>query len=167
MNKNLPSKNDLADAIYEATQATYAALVQEFPENFYYFALITTSEAHSPFVTAWSYEALAKVDQEVKWSYADSPYCLYKQELFADVNALFALRSSCVADAENEFNLRISAMEMALQKLDQENVFGRDDERNKIVINVEVVPPDASNTERAKRLNPPEALAEWLKEAAE
>jgi hypothetical protein len=35
------------------------------------------------------------------------------------------------------------------------------------MINVEVMPPDSSNTVRAIRLNPPEAVKEWLKEAAE
>jgi len=35
------------------------------------------------------------------------------------------------------------------------------------VVNVEVMPPDATNVERAIRLNPPAALADWLSEAAE
>ena len=35
------------------------------------------------------------------------------------------------------------------------------------MINVEVVPPDHTNTERAIRLNPPEAITQWLADAAE
>jgi hypothetical protein len=162
-----PSKADLVDAIYKATKDAYTALVQEFPENFYYFALITTGEAHAPFVAAWSYEALAKFDKDLKWSYADSPYCLHKEELFDEVKSLFALRPFCAEENCDEYQFRISAMELALQKLDQENIFGKGEKRKKILINVEVVPPDVSNTERARRLNPPEALVDWLNEAAE
>tara|TARA_R100000988_G_scaffold7577_1_gene4444 strand:- start:373 stop:525 length:153 start_codon:yes stop_codon:yes gene_type:complete len=31
----------------------------------------------------------------------------------------------------------------------------------------EVMPPDPTNTERARRLNPPAALTRWLEEVAE
>jgi hypothetical protein len=36
-----------------------------------------------------------------------------------------------------------------------------------VVVNVEVVPPDRTNTERARRLNPEGALSRWIAEAAE
>ena len=61
----------------------------------------------------------------------------------------------------------MSAMEEAMARLDQAGLFGTGSKRAHIVINVEVMPPDYTNTERAKRLNPPEALVDWLKEAAE
>jgi hypothetical protein len=51
--------------------------------------------------------------------------------------------------------------------LDGEGLFGRGAARSQIVINVEVAPPDSTNTERAVRLNPPEAVGTWLAEAAE
>jgi hypothetical protein len=58
-------------------------------------------------------------------------------------------------------------MEAALSEADAAGTFGSGIEREQIVINVEVMPPDHSNTERAIRLNPPAALTEWLVEAAE
>lgn len=45
--------------------------------------------------------------------------------------------------------------------------FGEGDTRNNIVINVELMLPDYNNTLRAMRLNPSEALSDWLSEAAE
>jgi hypothetical protein len=58
-------------------------------------------------------------------------------------------------------------MVAAMAALDREGLFGRGAERERMLINVEVAPPDAGNTERAVRLNPPSALREWLAEASE
>jgi hypothetical protein len=58
-------------------------------------------------------------------------------------------------------------MEAAMAQLDREGLFGTGRARLDVVINVEVMPPDWTNTVRAKRLNPPGALHEWLDEVAE
>jgi hypothetical protein len=58
----------------------------------------------------------------------------------------------------------MQAMENAMIRLDREGAFGTGEARNKMVVLVEVMPPDWTNTERAKRMNPPEALIEWLAE---
>jgi HD-like signal output (HDOD) protein len=58
-------------------------------------------------------------------------------------------------------------MESAVGRLDSEGTFGTGLERLGIVVLVEVMPPDHTNTERALRLNPREALTEWLNDAAE
>ncbi|MBQ5560883.1 MAG: DUF4303 domain-containing protein, partial [Lachnospiraceae bacterium] len=50
---------------------------------------------------------------------------------------------------------------------DAKGIFGRGKQRLDIVINAEFMPPDYTNTERALRLNPKEALYEWLEEIAE
>ena len=50
---------------------------------------------------------------------------------------------------------------------DRGRAFIREMNRLGIVINVEVMPPDYTNTERALRLNPRQALDAWLAEAAE
>lgn len=68
---------------------------------------------------------------------------------------------------EREYELRLSAMEAALARLDNEGIFGTGDERHSIYVNAEVMPPDCANTERARGLNPKEALTAWLAEAAE
>jgi hypothetical protein len=156
-------------------------LFSEHPGRYYYCTLVTTGEAHPPIVSAWSKEALAaSAAQErdldpqrtLKWSYADSPYCGYGSEYFETVNGLFAKRprlSPVLSKAEwsAEYQVRLDAMEAAMERLDSEGIFGVGTSRLGTVVLVEVAPPDRSNTERALRLNPPEALTEWLEEAAE
>lgn len=48
-----------------------------------------------------------------------------------------------------------------------EGIFGSGGRRKSMVVLVEIMPPDYTNTERALRLNSREALKEWLEEAAE
>ena len=66
------------------------------------------------------------------------------------------------AASEREFEFRINAMIEALRRCDQQGIFALNQPRAEIVINVELLPPDETNTLRAKRLNPPEALGQWL-----
>jgi hypothetical protein len=70
-------------------------------------------------------------------------------------------------DYAREYELRLNVMEAALAELDAEGLFGIGPERDQVVVLVEVMPPDYTNTERARRLNPPSALETWLREAAE
>ncbi len=178
----IPSEHTLADVIETATRRAVTALFREHPEHFYYLSLITTGEAHPPFLAAWSVEALetavrgqadmSQARQNLRWSYAESPYMCYGEHLFAEVNRLFSLRpqvSVVTAEEEwmREYEIRVRAMETAMKRLDQQGLFGVGLARVAIVINIEVMPPDFTNTERARRLNPPEALVEWIKEAAE
>lgn len=58
-------------------------------------------------------------------------------------------------------------MEEVMHNLDIGGMFGRGEKRLGIVINAEFMPPDFTNTERALRLNPKEALNQWLEEIAE
>ena len=123
------------------------------------FSLITSGEAHSPILSAWSYQELHKLsdnDKEellIKWSYADSPYTMYKNNFFQKVEQIFELR-----DAENinekdesvEFDFRINAMVEAMHQVDISGVFGTGDPRLNLLINVEVMPPDETNVIRAK-----------------
>lgn len=179
-----PSEKDLADAIEEAAGRAIAALFSEHPsEHFYYCALITSGEAHSPTLTAWSTEALDRELQQSKspeearwwleWSYGESPYFCSGQEHFERVNRLFSerppidARRMSEAEIESEFQLRIRSMETAMSTLDSRGLFGSGPRRLEIVVNVEVMPPDFGNTERALRLNPLAAIEKWLKEVAE
>lgn len=62
-----------------------------------------------------------------------------------------------------EWGIRIDSMEEAMKRLDQSGLFGVEEERKNIVINVEIAPPDCSEYERAVRLNPESSLlAEYL-----
>jgi hypothetical protein len=177
----LSDLKELTKAIEEATRHAFTELLERHPEHFYYFSLITTGEGHSPVVAAWSREALEKAvansaDIEdavwgLKWSYADSPYYCFGEKHFQKVNDLFAARpkmSELVGQERvKEFTWRMQAMEKAMANLNSAGLFGTGQIRNAIVINVEVMPPDSTNTDRARRLNPIDALTDWLAECAE
>lgn len=171
--------------VKEIADATRASLLSLFENNekFYYVSLITTGEGHSPFMSAWSWEALEresakagsedKYNQTIKWSYADSPYCLWGTDKFNRVNELFNKRPfihNLNSDEwDKELAWRLSAMEQAMKKLDSENIFEKNQPRTDICILVEVMPPDHINTEIALRLNysGSKRMKEWLEEAAE
>ena len=177
---DLEIDEDLVNLIQNAAKKAIGKLFNETREHFYYCSLITTGEGLCPIITAWSEEALereanASNDVEeakyyLKWSYDESPYFAYGEEFFNDVKDAFIVRTKQINnDVENarEIALRINSMEQALHNLDKEGLFGFGEQRLRIVINAEFMPPDYTNTERALRLNPREALNEWLEEIAE
>ena len=149
----------------EITQALRQAAEQLFAtqEHFYYLALCTTGEALQ--------RVPAAQRRDVKWDLSSSPYFNFGAEYFDRVNRAFTARSNIYemdeAASEQEFTLRLNAMTEALRRCDQQGIFARNQPRTEIVINVELLPPDETNTQRAKQLNPPEALTQWLAEAAE
>lgn len=174
----------LIDTIAGAVRSIARQLFRDHPkEKFYYFSLITTGEGLAPTVSAWSVEALdaaAAQDSDpdkirarklLKWSYADSPYYGYGDASLHDVRRAFEVLPPPNPDDMRAFlaavDLRMSAMVSAMERLDQEHIFGIGAARNGIVINVECMPPDHTNVQRATRLNPPQALKAWLAEAAE
>jgi hypothetical protein len=164
------SANELKEAIKEAVKKSVAELFKT-DENFYWLVLITTEEAHPPIISAWSVEALSKYNNDIhkKWSYSESPYFNYGQKYFEKTNELFGLRPEMnekMTDKEwnEEYDFRLSTMEMALKELDEENIFERKTIRKNMVINVEVIPPSYENTERALRLNNKEILKEIMEE---
>lgn len=176
---NFEIKKEMIKAIENATRKACMLLFKEHDENFYYCALITGGEGQSPILCAWSYEALEReclkeADSEkakiyFKWSYADTPYFAYGEEYFEEVEKIFDSREMPFDDDNKymkEYELRLECMEKALANLDKEGLFGKCEKRKNIVINVEVMPPDYTNIERAKRLNPEEALVVWFKENA-
>ena len=56
-----------------------------------------------------------------------------------------------------------------MKRLDQEGIFQLNQERDEVVVLVEVMPPDYTNTERAYRMNYANSkiFSEWLEEVAE
>jgi|BioPla2DNA2_1021312.scaffolds.fasta_scaffold20752_4 hypothetical protein len=177
---NLKVNQEMVKAIEIATRKACADLFSKYQENFYYCSLITDGGAHSPILSAWSYEALERESSKekdpeeakyyLKWSYADSPYFAYGEEFFDEVKEIFNKRPMPSDNDDEymaEYQIRLNSMEKAMDNLDKEGIFGVGDKRTKIVINAEVMPPDYTNTERALRLNPKEALTEWLEEIAE
>lgn len=171
----------LSKSIADAARDAFSQLLARHPEQFYYFTLITTGEAFSPRLSAWSKEALEracttnpKPDEArhlLKWSYADSPYCGFGEECFSAVDTLFDQRGELYElsdeDADTEYEFRLKAMEEAMRSLDHEGLFGQGQARAECIVLVEVMPPDHTNTDRAIRLNSGAALNVWLEEMGE
>jgi hypothetical protein len=173
-----PTEAQLADGVRRATRDAVRSLLREHPgHRFYYFVLTTPAEAYGPAFTAWSWEALEdaaggdpRLARDLKWSYADSPFCAYGERYLEPVRALFDARPQVFDlpddEADAEFALRLRAMEAAMAALDREGLFGTGARRLGTVLNVEIVAWDDSNLDRALRLNPAEALTDWWDEVA-
>ena len=178
-------KSELTIALTEAAEQSFSALFSEYHETYYYCSLLM-AENSSPFMCAWSKEALSRLIKSLKikgkeerqaekelykWSYADSPYVAYGfEKYFNKVQDLYNTYWNHNADDEEydqQSILWLDCMEDAMHTLDEKGLFGSGTERNRKVVLAEVMPPDYSNTERAYRLNPKKALRHWLDEAAE
>lgn len=175
-----PSHAEFVGAIARAAGSAFTELFESVDEDFYYCTLTTTGEGLRPAATAWSWQALDRAAaagdqpeherQLLKWSYADSPYSLIGEEYLAPLAELFARRPQPrdLDGALAEADYRVGAMEEAMQQLVDDGTFGAGQARRNVLVLVEVMPPDSSNTERAVRLNPAGPLLEaWLDEAAE
>lgn len=170
-----PTESERADAVHRAARAALLDLFREHPDHrFYYCTLVTSGKGYGPALSAWSAEALAAESErqgcaplDLKWSYADSPFCCYGEAHLEPVRPLFDARGDLfdlpddAADAE--FEQRLRAMETAVARLDAEGVFGTGADRHRVVATVEV-PSEDGNDERPLRLNPPEAPADWAVE---
>ncbi|MGA3674601.1 DUF4303 domain-containing protein [Lysinibacillus agricola] len=167
----------LVDEIARATEKSFLNLFQN-KEIYYYCALVTTGEAVAPVISAWSWEALENVAKKyskedadlIKWSYADSPYWNFGCENFETVRKLFNERLLDYTDEIKwfkEIDFRLEAMVLAMEKLDKKEIFSLNQPRSKVYVNVEVMPPDETNTIRALRLNKRGNILDWLNEAAE
>ena len=169
---------NLTHEIYNAVKMILMDLFTN-KEHYYYITLTTDGGANTPCISAWLYVALHRSSndeeeqKEIKWSYADSPYCCWKQDDFEKVKALLLSRKNIwTLDSkafEAEYNLRFEAMETAMGSLDKEGIFNINQKREQVVVLVEVMPPDYTNTERAYRMNDIDSIifSEWLAEVAE
>lgn len=174
----------LTTLIANAARSAFSELFGSTQEDYYYCTLFTTGEGLAPYLSAWSWQALERASAEfkdpakaaamLKWSYADSPYCVFGEEHFAAVEQRFEEMPqlhelSSTRRYRRELNSRLDAMTSAMALLDQEGLFGTGERRANLVVLAEVVPPDKTNTVRAKRLNRrgSPGLTAWLNEAAE
>ncbi len=172
---NSSFQTELTTAIANAARQAFRELFAN-GEHYYYCTLITIAEGYAPFASAWSVEALEHAtaqnpDDDVKWSYADSPYDIVGEAYFEPVQQLLDTRPRIEEVSQEEWEaellLRLEAMEQAMRQLDVEGLFAENQPREQICIMAELMPPVPLNTTIAKRLNPPEALAAWLVEVAE
>ncbi len=179
MNHSIPEiERELTNAITQ----TIIALKNDYPDDhFYYFTLTTVEEALSPGHSIWSEELLEQeakrqakendedyltIKEEIRYAYADSPLFYHYREYFKKVDALFLARPNIFdlkdEDYDKEFHLRINTMVEALKNADRKSIFGKNEERKKWFINVEINPPDGSNITRAKIFNSEDKIKEWL-----
>jgi hypothetical protein len=169
----------LVEEIVKAARKAFLELFKN-GEQYYYCTLVTTGEGLVPLVSAWSYEALTRANikqptprftQYLKWSYSDSPYFNFGAKYFTKVKEIISSRPYIeeldTRQWETELILRLSAMEKAMKILDEEGVFQKNQPREMVCILAELVPPAKINTEIALRLNDPQHIGDWLKEAAE
>lgn len=165
----------LAKEIAIAAEKSFLSLFKN-NESYYYCVLVTTGEALPPFISAWSAEALkvfaeqtSKEDADLsKWFYGDSPYFNFGEENFEIVRELFYDREIHLNnDFSKEIDFRIEAMVLAMELLDKKGIFSLNQPRNNVYVNVEVMPPDYTNTLRALRLNKKDDILDWLNEASE
>ena len=171
-----PELQSLGEAIFEATQKAFLKLFEN-GEHYYYCVLLTTGEALPPCIAAWSEEALERFVNEnsipkeeipyYKYSFADSPYYAFGyEEYFQQVKALFYERPEMDYNDEEqwekEYNFRLAAMVYAMKKLDAVGIFSLNQPREQVYINIELMPPDDTDIERALSFNNPEDIKEWL-----
>lgn len=156
---------ELVDAIAESAPEAIRRLRAEHREDFCVYALVTSGEAHRPYLAA-------TVHGEARWDLAGSPYAIVEDEILARTGGAFTARGQlCDMDAtaaEEEYGRRLASMEAALRRLDEAGLFGVGDERTRVLLLVATMPPDESDAGFARRLNSSGPLLDaWLAEAAE
>lgn len=158
---------EVVDVFEKALRDSFSSLTSMHNEHFYYFAFIMDEGLH-PYISAWSYESLEesiinnKISDEEKgwwkWDYADSPYAVYGyDEFFGEAGTLLDKREKELTEDElydKEWYVRIASMIEAMKRLDNKGFFGTGEDREKVVINVEIAPPDGIEKENALFLNP-------------
>lgn len=156
---------ELVDAVVDAAREAVLHLRAEHPEDFCIYALVTSGEAHRPYLAA-------TVRGDAQWDLAEEPYAIVADDILARTEGAFERRGQLheMSDpsAEMEYARRLASLEEALRRLDHEGVFGTDDERGLVLLLVATMPPDESDAGFGRRLNPPGPLLDaWLCEAAE
>lgn len=155
----------LAAQIADVTRRAVEQLHAQHPGPFCLYALVTTGEALRPYLGV-------TLDGPERWDLPDSPFAVCGDEHLATLDGVYArlgdLADLPPADAETEYQVRLASMEAALRRLDAEGVFGTGTGRDRVLLLVTPLPPDASDARFARRLNPPGPLLDaWLEEAAE
>lgn len=164
--KTLPVPDEgLVAVIVEATRSAITQLRTDHPDDFCVYALLTCGEAFRPYLTV-------TVRGANQWDLADSPYAVFGEEWMANTAPAYDARPPLfeMTDeaAAREYNTRLASMEEALRRLDQECLFGVGEARAAVILLVSPMPPDESDAQFARRLNPSSPLLDaWLAEAAE
>jgi hypothetical protein len=111
------SHEALEEMTYVAAKKAFISLFAAHPETFYYCTLTTDGLVSGPAFSAWSREALDRSSREqsdplqngyyktreeaaynLKWSYGESPYFCFMDELFEPIRKAFAERNVIFED---------------------------------------------------------------------
>lgn len=171
------------DILYSACKRAFEELFNANKEKFYYCTLTITGDGLTPVISAWSYEALCRQcngnqDEmnDIKWSYADSPYYAVGYEMFDSVTELLIERHNIIkideiADQDwvHEVDMYLNVMYNVMKMLDMDGMFSKTQKREDVLIAVEIMPPDDSCTTLIKKLNSnnTEIFKEWKQEISE
>ncbi|SEA43249.1 DUF4303 domain-containing protein [Leifsonia sp. 21MFCrub1.1] len=171
----------IRSALRCAARSAWTALRAERPdETFYYFGLWTTPLAHRPAPTACSFEGLERAVEhcraegvevaadELRWAVNDSPYDLYGDSLFVEVELLFDAFDGPYDRTPELTAALLDAMIGALADLDAEGFFGGGAARDAVVLNVTTPghDTDVDLLASARRINPPTALVRYESDVA-
>jgi hypothetical protein len=166
---------ELASEFESAARRAFTSLFESHHEDFYYCALIVQRNSRTyPIISAWSRESLqsacAGSDAEVncyvdkRWSYADSPYCGYRRELFDKTRRLLLNVGNKDEDEGSRHAQWTAHYQMAqnvMCRLDASGLFGGTLNRERMVISVEQA-GCGMTVDVARHLNPEKAISEWL-----
>lgn len=177
----------LKSAMLDATRATYDALKQQHGnEKLYAFGLCPSNEGTGVWPTANTEEGLLRtalsyhnrrgggVERQaisLRWSDGDFAYSLAGEEFFSEAQRIITGFAWIVADGAYRLNESVDAERLyelcceVLQALDAESVFGRGEERERLIILLSEHDCDYDATLRwAQRLNSDEACARLASE---
>jgi hypothetical protein len=174
----MPADTVLSAALADAARRAFTQVRAAHPaEEFYCFALFTSADAGGIEPTCNGEQGLREAAQdyvdadggtlatrlaELRWSPADSPYHLFGDEHFAEVQRLHARPDPYELDddaAEAEVQARLEACFDALAQLDGEGFFGRGAQRDGVLVTVlQGDQSDRSRLRNARRLNPSTAV---------
>ncbi|SNS70848.1 protein of unknown function [Actinomadura meyerae] len=186
------SFDELADRLVVAGRAAFReARERNRGETFYSFALFSDVFAAYILPTCGTEEGLLRVAESylaefggtveeqaatLRWSPADSPYHMLGEEHFEGVLELLNRRGDPWQRLDDpdrdafdaEVGGRFEACFRALARLDEEGLFGRGAERERVVVNIlQGDQSEESILDNARRLNPPEALVRLERDMGE
>ena len=159
-------KELIYNTLYRAAKESFASLVREYPERYYYAALIML-DAQFVCITAMSEETLAQSKTGDRWSYGDSPYTGYAHKtFFADADTLFHKDIWDTELTDEVLEARIadwqSIMLSVMQTLSENGTFAAYPD---IFLNAEAYPPEVDyNYRNAQTLNKPAIFKRWAQD---
>lgn len=165
MDSRAETDADLVEALARATRRALVEVREENSGEICTVALVTSGEMLRPYL------CVTRHGPE-RWNLAEEPNAVVADHHFASAANVWDARGGLFdrgdEEIDAEFALRQASMEQALRCLDVEAEFGRGPARDRILLLVEVMPPDPDVAGAARRLNPDGSLlACWLAEASE